>query len=78
MIGGSASILRLFQKLGTKFVTLTSNCHNACADAAQVTVLDDSLDLEAARPATPYWDGLSPLGTKIIHEVNRLGMIVGH
>ncbi|KAJ9631192.1 hypothetical protein H2204_008277 [Knufia peltigerae] len=76
MIGRNASTLRLYHKLGAKYATLTWNCHNAVADAAQVTVLDDSLDPEAARPASPHWGGLSPFGTKIIREMNRLGMIV--
>ncbi|KIW92946.1 uncharacterized protein Z519_06795 [Cladophialophora bantiana CBS 173.52] len=76
MIGRNASMLRLYHRLGAKYATLTWNCHNAFADAAQVTVVDDSLGLGAARPANPYWDGLSTLGTKIIREMNRLGMIV--
>jgi len=76
MIGRNASTLRLYHSLGAKYATLTWNCHNAFADAAQVTVLDDSLDPEAARPAKPYWGGLSPLGTKLIREMNRLGIIV--
>lgn len=76
MIGRNASTLRLYHKLGVKYATLTWNCHNAMADAAQVTVLDDSLDPDAARPAEPHWGGLSPLGTKIIREMNRLGIMV--
>ncbi|KAK5281064.1 hypothetical protein LTR99_011187 [Exophiala xenobiotica] len=76
MIGRNASTLRLYHKLGVKYATLTWNCHNAMADAAQVTVLEDSLDPDAARPAKPYWGGLSPLGTKIIREMNRLGIMV--
>lgn len=76
MIGRNASTLRLYHSLGVKYATLTWNCHNAFADAAQVTVLEDSLSPEAARPAKPHWGGLSPLGTKMIHEMNRLGIIV--
>ncbi|EXJ61020.1 membrane dipeptidase [Cladophialophora yegresii CBS 114405] len=76
MVGRNASTLRLFDKLGVKYATLTWNCHNAFADAAQVTVLDDSLDPEAARPAKPYWGGLSLLGTQLIREMNRLGMMI--
>jgi membrane dipeptidase len=76
MIGRNASTLRLFHKLGVKYATLTWNCHNAFADAAQVTVLRDPLDPDAARPAPPHWGGLSPLGTKLIHEMNRLGVMV--
>ncbi len=76
MIGRTASTLWLYHKLGVKYVTLTWNCRNAIADAAQVTVLDDSLDPEAAQPAKPYWVGLSPLGVKTIRELNRLGIRV--
>ena len=76
MIGRNASTLRLYSSLGVKYATLTWNCHNAFADAAQVTVLDNSLDPDAAKPAKPYWGGLSPLGTRMIREMNRLGVIV--
>ncbi|KAJ9604559.1 hypothetical protein H2200_010672 [Cladophialophora chaetospira] len=76
MIGRNASTLRLFHRLGARYTTLTWNCHNAYADAAQVTVLEDPLDPEAARPARPRWGGLSPLGTSLIREMNRLGMII--
>ncbi|EXJ78673.1 membrane dipeptidase [Capronia coronata CBS 617.96] len=77
MIGRNASLLRLYHSLGARYMTLTWNCHNAFADAAQVTVnLDDSLALDAARPAKPHWGGLSPLGSKLMNEMNRLGIMI--
>ncbi|KIW79275.1 hypothetical protein Z517_05887 [Fonsecaea pedrosoi CBS 271.37] len=76
MIGRNASMLRLYHSLGARYVTLTHNCHNAFADAAQLAVHEEPLDLGAAIPAAPHWGGLSPLGTKLIREMNRLGMII--
>jgi membrane dipeptidase len=76
MIGRNASTLRMYHKLGVKYATLTWNCHNAFADAAQLNLGDDPLAPEAAQPAKPYWGGLSPLGVKMIREMNRLGVIV--
>ena len=76
MIGRNASTLRLYHSLGARYATLTWNCHNAMADAAQVNVMNDSLHPDAAQAAKPHWGGLSELGTKMILEMNRLGMIV--
>ncbi|KIW28927.1 uncharacterized protein PV07_04779 [Cladophialophora immunda] len=76
MIGRNASMLRLYHQLGARYVTLTHNCHNAFADAAQLAAHDDPHGLDAAIPAAPHWGGLSPLGTQLIREMNRLGMIV--
>lgn len=67
-IGNKASNLRRFHELGVRYATLTHNCHNQFADAAL---------LEAPmRKAEPKWGGVSPLGRKLIHEMNRIGMIV--
>jgi membrane dipeptidase len=81
MIGRNASILRLYHSLGARYTTLTWNCHNAFADAAQVAKPDaitspDSPD--GYQAAAPYWGGLSPLGTKLVHEMNRIGIMVRH
>ncbi|KAL2403011.1 Dipeptidase aclJ [Exophiala dermatitidis] len=77
MIGRNASLLRLYHSLGARYFTLTWNCHNAFADAAAVSVEpEDPGEMFAARPAKPHWGGLSPLGTKLMDEMNRLGMII--
>lgn len=77
MIGRNASLLRLYHTLGARYFTLTWNCHNAFADAAMVIADgEDPLSMDAARPAKPHWGGLSPLGTKLMDEMNRLGVMV--
>ncbi|MCJ1380200.1 hypothetical protein MMC17_003303 [Xylographa soralifera] len=61
-IGNSASIMRLYYHLGVRYITLTHDCNNRYADAALA-------------PA-PRHNGLSAAGQELIHEMNRLGMIV--
>lgn len=67
-IGNSVANLRKFHELGTRYATLTHNCHNKFADAA---ILESPL-----RKSEPLWGGVSPLGRRVIHEMNRIGMIV--
>lgn len=67
-IGNKVVNLRLFHALGVRYATLTHNCHNKFADAALVD--------EGGRIAEPQWGGVSPLGQKLVHEMNRIGMIV--
>ena len=67
-IGNKVSNLRLYRDLGVRYATLTHNCHNKFADAALVE--------EGAKIAEPLWGGVSPLGQKLVHEMNRIGMIV--
>ncbi|PTD10028.1 putative dipeptidase [Fusarium culmorum] len=67
-IGNKAANLRKFYELGVRYATLTHNCHNKFADAA---VLENP-----TRKAEPLWGGVSPLGRKLVHEMNRIGMIV--
>ncbi|EGE82105.1 membrane dipeptidase [Blastomyces gilchristii SLH14081] len=61
-IGNSASILRMYHRLGVRYVTLTHSCHNKYADSAT--------------PEKPLHNGLSPAGEAMVREMNRLGMIV--
>ncbi|KAL8764022.1 MAG: hypothetical protein Q9184_000310 [Pyrenodesmia sp. 2 TL-2023] len=70
-IGNSFSNLRLYYTLGVRYATLTHNCHNAFADAALVT---DATGQTVA--SNPYWGGVSEVGRTLIHEMNRLGMLV--
>ncbi|EPE32894.1 Metallo-dependent hydrolase [Glarea lozoyensis ATCC 20868] len=69
-IGNSISNLRLFHTLGVRYATLTHNCHNIYADAA---LLEQDHGVVVAEPK---WGGVSPAGRDLIHEMNRLGMIV--
>ena len=57
----SLSLLRLFHRLGVRYLTLTHNGDNAIADSA-------------AEGRT--WGGLSPFGREVVREMNRLGMMV--
>ncbi|KAJ5381454.1 uncharacterized protein N7496_003882 [Penicillium cataractarum] len=61
-IANSASVLRLYHTLGVRYATLTHECHNAFADSAT--------------PKTPQHNGLSQAGRALIHEMNRVGMLV--
>ena len=67
-IGNKASNLRRFHDLGVRYATLTHNCHNKFADAA--------LTGNPPKKSEPKWGGVSKLGRKLVHEMNRIGMIV--
>jgi membrane dipeptidase len=60
-INSSLATLRMMYRLGARYMTLTH-----------------SLDVPWADSATdaPKLDGLSPFGEEVIHEMNRLGMMV--
>jgi membrane dipeptidase len=60
-IQDSLSLLRLFYRLGVRYITLTHNGDNQIADSAA----------EGTR-----WHGLSPFGREVVAEMNRIGMIV--
>lgn len=70
-IGASLSNLRLYHSLGVKYATLTHNCYNHYADPA---LLQDPFWNLTVAP--PYWNGLSPAGTTLVREMNRIGMLV--
>jgi membrane dipeptidase len=67
-IGNSAATLRQFYALGARYVTLNHNCPNKYSDAA--------LWERPFRKAPPYWGGVSVAGRDMVHEMNRLGMLV--
>lgn len=60
-IGGNLAALRLFYELGARYMTLTHFKNNEFADSAT----DD-----------PKYHGINAFGQIIIHEMNRLGMLV--
>lgn len=61
-IEGDLGLLRLFAKLGVRYMTLTHTNHNEYADSCA--------------PAEPRWGGLNRLGVKVVEEMNRLGVMV--
>jgi len=60
-MGGSLAALRQYYALGARYMTLTHNQTTEWADSAT----DE-----------PKYDGLSPFGVTVVHEMNRLGMLV--
>ncbi|ORY72017.1 renal dipeptidase family [Pseudomassariella vexata] len=68
-IGNSVANLRHYHAMGVRYATLTHNCGNIFADAAIRETPEFS-------KAPPYWHGVSALGRKLVHEMNRIGMIV--
>ncbi len=60
-IGGSLAALRSYYALGARYMTLTHNQTTEWADSAT----DD-----------PKYGGLSPFGVTVVHEMNRVGMLV--
>ena len=61
-IDDSLGVLRAYYALGVRYMTLTHNSHTDWADsAAQVP---------------PRHHGLTPFGEAVVHEMNRLGMLV--
>ena len=60
-IGGSLAALRSFYDLGARYMTLTHFKNNEFADSAT----DD-----------PKYHGINDFGRVVIHEMNRLGMLV--
>jgi membrane dipeptidase len=64
------STLRLYYALGVRAATLTWNCHNAFADAALIST-------RSGTTVAPYHrGGVTPLGRKVLREMNRLGMLI--
>lgn len=61
-IGNSASVLRMYHRLGVRYATLTHTCHNRYADSEG--------------PKTALHHGLSPAGVELLAEMNRVGMII--
>jgi membrane dipeptidase len=60
-IASSLGVLRMLYRLGVRYLTLTHNSNVPWADAAT---------------DVPRLGGLSPFGRDVVHELNRLGMLV--
>ena len=67
-IGGSLRALRMFHKLGARYMTLTHNGGPGWADPA--VNFDGSFAHEAPL------GGLAPFGLEVVREMNRIGMVV--
>ncbi|KAI0126673.1 membrane dipeptidase [Xylariales sp. AK1849] len=61
-IGSSLSVLRLFHRLGVRYVTLCHNKHNEFVDSSS--------------PPTARHGGLSLLGNEVVREMNNTGLII--
>ncbi|GLG96932.1 Dipeptidase [Gryllus bimaculatus] len=64
-IDSRMGVLRLFQELGVRYLTLTHSCNTPWADASP----------EDAKPI-PEHNGLTPFGERVVQELNRLGIMV--
>jgi len=60
-IHNSLGVLRDFYALGVRYMTLTHFANTDWADSAT---------------ASPAHDGLAPFGREVVHEMNRMGMLV--
>ena len=56
------SMLRLFHKMGIRYLTLTHANHNEICDSCA--------------PKEKRWGGVSPFGREVIAECNRLGILI--
>ncbi|MDQ2712592.1 MAG: dipeptidase [Acidobacteriota bacterium] len=65
-IEDSPRILRDYYRLGVRYMTLTHTNTNNWADSSGDT----------AKPEIQHHNGLTPFGKEVIHEMNRLGMMV--
>jgi membrane dipeptidase len=60
-INNSLAVLRAYYDLGARYMTLTHSTNTAWADSAT---------------DAPAHHGLTPFGIEVVHEMNRLGMMV--
>lgn len=86
-IGNSSSVLRIFHRLGVRYITLAHDKNNLYVDSAvsaqstRVERLIDSTGGSRCHLQTskvPAHNGLSPQGKEIVAEMNRIGMYVSN
>jgi microsomal dipeptidase-like Zn-dependent dipeptidase len=65
-IEDSPRLLRDYYRLGVRYMTLTHTNTNSWADSSG----------DMNKPGVEHHNGLTPLGKDIVHEMNRLGMMV--
>ncbi len=65
IIEGRLEALRSFRRLGVRYMTLTHSFNTAWADSSGIT---ESVE--------PEHGGLTAFGEEVVHEMNRLGMLV--
>ncbi|MCQ2293029.1 MAG: membrane dipeptidase [Bacteroidaceae bacterium] len=65
-IGKDLGLLAHYRDLGAEYITLCHNGHNDICDSARPR--KDEHDEE--------WGGLSPFGREVVHEMNRLGLLI--
>ena len=58
----SLPLLRMFYRMGVRYMTLAHSAHNRICDSSS--------------PEKPLWGGLSPFGKEVVKEMNRLGMLI--
>ncbi|MGH7494674.1 MAG: dipeptidase [bacterium] len=61
-IGEDHKNVEMFYNLGVRYITLTHSRNNELGDSST--------------DPTQEWGGLSPLGEQVVHEMNRLGIMV--
>ena len=65
MIEDDLRVLRLFHRLGVRYMSLSHSFNTHWADSSGT-----------GEPVPPRHGGLSPFGVEVVKEMNRLGMIV--
>ncbi|XP_067005809.2 dipeptidase 1 [Anabrus simplex] len=65
-LGASLGVLRAMHDLGVRYLTLTHTCHTPWADSSS----------GAASESNTNGQGLTAFGKVVIHELNRLGVVV--